>query len=54
MRLRLLFTVVAMTTAPGLAMAMCSGKDHEQVTMSCPDGQTLDATTQTCMPAPTG
>lgn len=54
MQARLLFTVLALTAAPGLAMAECSGYGHDVVTMSCPEGQTLDVSTQTCTPPTTG
>ena len=54
MRVRLLFTVLALTATPGLALAMCSGERHEQANMSCPEGQTLDVSTQTCKAPATG
>lgn len=56
MRARLLFTVLALTAAPGLALAGggCSGFEHDQVTMSCPEGQSFDIDTQTCKPPATG
>ena len=54
MRARLLFTVLALTAAPVIAMAECSGFGHDVVTMSCPDGHTFDTNTKTCLPSVTG
>lgn len=54
MRARLLLATLVVAAAPGLAMAYCAGSKHEQVTMSCPDGQAYDAATATCKALPTG
>ena len=54
MRARVLFVALALTAAPGLVFAQCSGGQHDQVTMSCPEGQTFDINTQTCLPPATG
>jgi hypothetical protein len=40
--------VIALT--PALAAAECSWGKMEQVTMSCSEGTTFDAETQTCIP----
>ena len=53
MKAKLLLVTFVLATAPSLAMAMCSGSYHDQVTMSCPEGQTLDTETNTCI-TPTG
>ena len=52
MRVRLLIASLVVAAAPGLAMAMCN-YGHEKVTMSCPEGQTLDVETNSCI-TPTG
>ncbi len=54
MRVRLLLAATVLAVSPGLALAMCSGYGHEQVTMSCPEGQTFDTATESCKPLPTG
>ncbi len=54
MAIRLLLATLVVAAAPGLAMAYCSGSKHEQVTMSCPEGQTYDAASATCKALPTG
>ena len=54
MRVRLLLAALITAATPGLALAMCSGYGHEQVTMSCPEGQSFDAATESCKPLPTG
>ena len=55
MRARLLVAVIALAATPGLALAMgCSGYGHEEVTMSCPEGQAFDTETRTCKPPATG
>lgn len=54
MRMKLLLATLVVAAAPGLAMAQCFGDKHEQVTMSCPEGQTFDTATESCKPLPTG
>lgn len=54
MRAKVIFAAFALAFTPGLALAACSGYGHDQVTMSCPDGQTFDAATQSCTASPTG
>ncbi|MEM6387172.1 MAG: hypothetical protein AAF718_13145 [Pseudomonadota bacterium] len=54
MRVKLLLATLIVAATPGLALAMCSGYGHDQVTMSCPDGQTFDVTTSSCKATPTG
>ncbi|MDJ0639314.1 MAG: adenylosuccinate lyase [Paracoccaceae bacterium] len=54
MKLKLLLTALVLGTAPGLAMAACSGYGHQEATMSCPEGQAYDAATSSCQPTPTG
>lgn len=54
MKVRLLIASLITAATPGLALAMCSGYGHEQVTMSCPQGETFDAATQSCKAVPTG
>ena len=53
MRMKLLLATLVVAATPGLALAMCSGAKHEQVTMSCPEGQTYDAEAAKCL-SPTG
>ena len=54
MKTKVLLATLVMTLAPSLALAMgCSSHEKEQVTMSCPEGQTLDVETNSCI-APTG
>lgn len=47
------FVTLLITLAPGLAFAACFGDHKEQVVMSCPQGQTFDADTETCVPQTT-
>ncbi|MEM7719534.1 MAG: hypothetical protein AAF222_10035 [Pseudomonadota bacterium] len=54
MRVKLLLATLVVAATPGLALAMCSGYGHDQVTMSCPEGQSFDATSQSCKALPTG
>ncbi len=54
MRMKLLLATLVVAATPGLALAYCSGSKHEQVTMSCPEGQTFDTATESCKPLPTG
>ena len=39
---------------PGLAIAQCTGKGHQDTAMSCAEGLMLDPETQTCVPLATG
>ncbi len=50
MKFKLFITTVVLGMAPGLAMAACSGYGHEDIVMSCPQGQTFDVTSGLCMP----
>ncbi|MCK0166063.1 adenylosuccinate lyase [Jannaschia sp. S6380] len=53
--LKTLLATAALLTAPGLAHAEgCNWTKHEQVTMSCAPGTTLDADTGTCVADVTG
>lgn len=52
MKVKLLLSVMALAALPTLAAAQCFG-DHEQVTMSCPEGQIFDTEKQSCI-TPTG
>lgn len=54
MRVKLLLATLVVAATPGLAMAYCSGTKHDQTAMSCPEGQSYDAATQTCKATPTG
>ena len=48
-------TAAALTLLPGLALAMgCSGYKHETASMSCAEGTTWDAETNTCVQVVTG
>lgn len=50
MRAKIAAMTLALFVVPGLAFAGgCSGF-HDQVTMSCPEGQMLDAETGVCVP----
>lgn len=50
MRITALLAAIAFLSLPTLAAAECSwGMGHE-VTMSCTDGATWDADTQSCVP----
>lgn len=48
LRTLVLAVVLAPVLTPGLASAMCSGKQHQA--MSCADGNTWDDEKQTCVP----
>jgi hypothetical protein len=52
MKIRLLLAALAITAAPSLAFAQCSSsKAHETTAMSCAEGTSWDAASQTCVPA---
>ena len=53
MKTKTLLVTLVLATVPSLAAAMCSGAYHDQVTMSCPEGQTFDMDTNSCI-TPTG
>ena len=54
MKTKVLLATLALSLAPSLALAMgCSSHGKEQITMSCPEGQTLDVETNSCV-TPTG
>ncbi|HSF64950.1 MAG TPA: hypothetical protein VLA78_11210 [Paracoccaceae bacterium] len=49
MKIKTTLAVIALTLAPGIAAAQCSGYDTSKVTASaCQEGQTWNPTTQTC------
>lgn len=50
MKIKLTLAAIALTMAPSLGMAMCSGDDHAKATMSCADGKVLDSATNSCVP----
>lgn len=50
MSIKTLLAALVLTAAPGLAMAECSWGSNHEVTMSCSEGMTWDAGTQTCVP----
>lgn len=53
MRIKTLLAAFVLMAMPGFAYATgCSWGSHE-VTMSCADGATWDAETQTCVPTAT-
>jgi len=50
-----LMTAAALMILPGLALAMgCSGSKHDDMAMSCAQGTTWDAATNTCVEVVTG
>ncbi len=54
MKARLLLATLVLTTAPSFVMAMgCGGGHFDEATLSCPEGQSLDIKTNTCI-SPTG
>ena len=53
MKLKLLLAAVVMMGLPAVASAQCSWGMEEQVTMSCADGSTWDAESQSCIPTVT-
>lgn len=52
MKAKIVLAFAIIVSAPGLAMATCYG-GHEDVVMSCPQGQSFDPETKTCI-TPTG
>lgn len=53
MKIALTVTVLALSAMPALAWAGCSGsKAMEETASACAPGQTWDAATATCTPAP--
>ena len=52
MKTKLAAVALVLAFVPGLAAAQCFG-EHEQVTMSCPEGQIFDTEAQSCI-TPTG
>ena len=52
MKVKMLVAVVCFGLAPSLAIAECFG-GHDQVTMSCPEGQNFDIESKSCI-TPTG
>jgi hypothetical protein len=50
MSIKTLLAALVLTAAPGLAMAECSWGMEHQTTMSCAEGTSWDASTQTCVP----
>ena len=51
MKTAALLATLVLAAAPGAVMAACAG--HDQVTMSCPEGQTFDSESRSCI-TPTG
>ena len=49
MSIKTLLAALVLTAAPGLAMAECSW-GAQAVTMSCAEGLSWDADSQTCIP----
>lgn len=49
MHLKTLLAAIVLSTAPGLAVAQCFWGGAQEVTMSCAEGTTWDATAQTCV-----
>lgn len=54
MRTRLLLAAAVLAALPSLAIAECVGGHSNDIVMSCPEGQTYDADTRTCIPPTTG
>ena len=54
MKAKLLLATFILAATPSLGLAQCFG-DHvkEQLTMSCPEGQTFDTESNSCI-TPTG
>ena len=53
MRIKTLLAAFVLMAVPGFAYAECSwGRAHE-LTMSCAEGSTWDAASQTCVPTAT-
>ncbi len=54
MKTKVLLATLVLAVAPSLAVAAgCSGHNKDQITMSCPEGQTHDVETNSCI-TPTG
>jgi hypothetical protein len=53
MSIKTLLAAIVLSAAPGLAAAACNWGTPDQVTMSCSEGMTWDAGTQTCVPVAT-
>ena len=51
MKTAALLAALVMTLTPSAVLAMCEG--HDEVTMSCPEGQTFDSESRSCI-TPTG
>ncbi|MDG4648067.1 carbohydrate-binding module family 14 protein [Roseibacterium sp. SDUM158017] len=50
MSIKTILAAFVLAAAPGLAMAECSWGSMQQTTMSCSDGTSWDAATQSCVP----
>jgi hypothetical protein len=50
MKLKLTLAILTLAASPVLAMAECMPETRTQSTSQCLQGQTWDATTQTCVP----
>jgi hypothetical protein len=48
MQIKTIFAVIALTLAPGFAIAQ--GCSEEHANMSCAEGKTFDAETNSCVP----
>jgi hypothetical protein len=44
-----MIAAVALAVLPTLSFAMCAGKSHEQVVMSCADGTVYDYESKACV-----
>lgn len=52
--MKTLLTALTLTLLPGFAFAMgCSSFGHTTASMSCAEGMTFDAETETCVPIST-
>lgn len=53
MRIKTLLAAFVLMAAPGFAYAECSWGAAHEVTMSCAEGSSWDATAQACVPTAT-
>lgn len=54
MTVKTLLAALVLSAAPAFAFAMCSGSTHaSEQGMTCSDGATWDAESQTCVPTTT-
>ena len=50
MKIKTLLATLVIVAAPTLAAAECNWGQHQQTTMSCAEGTSWDAASQTCVP----